>query len=402
MARAGGFDPTDAVPDLPLERPRFQADGGSRLGPTGPEVLLAFESPYSELFFRPSGSRLRSRFDLILLLLDGKRQVGGDLFSETIEVLDRRDARDPTARVRRVLPVRAKPGHYSAEVILRETAAGRQARVAWKIEVPDYASLPLSISSLWVSDPTAANADSALLPPAGWVLRHRFGEPLGPLVVSGEVYRHDGGSEAARLVWRILGSREDEVQRGEMVLPMGERVPFRLHPEFASLWLGSYTLEVRAEVSGHEARRRYAFQMDATAGAFEADSQQSLELIELIATPEETRELREASPVLRKEAWNRFWKRRDPTPDTPENEFRDEFFARVRHADEEFSVLGPGWRSDRGRTYIQFGPPDQVDSRPMNLDTPAYEIWTYLNAGRRFVFVDYDGFGRYELYQPGR
>ncbi len=399
---AGGFDLTDVPPDLPLERPRFQVDGGSRLGPAGPEVLLAFEAPYSELFFRRSGSRLRSRFDLVLLLLDGKRQVGGDLFSETIEVLDRRDTRDPAARVRRVLPVRAKPGHYSAEVILRETAAGRQARVAWKIEVPDYASLPLSVSSLWVSDPAVANADSVLLPPVGWVLRHRFGEPLGPLVVSGEVYRHDGGSEAAHLTWRILGSRGDEVQRGEMVLPMGERMPFRLYPEFAALWLGGYTLEVRADVSGHEARRRFSFQMDATAGAFEADSQQSLELIELIATPEEMRELREASPVLRKEAWNRFWKRRDPTPDTPENEFRDEFFARVRYADEQFSVLGPGWRSDRGRVYIQFGPPDQVESRPMNLDTPAYEIWTYLRDGRRFVFVDYDGFGRYELYQPGR
>jgi GWxTD domain-containing protein len=291
------LDLTDVSPELPLERPRFQADGGSRLGPTGPEVLLAFEAPYAELFFRPSGSRFRSRFDLILILLDGKRQVGGDLFSETIDVLDRRDTRDPAARVRRVLPVRAKPGNYAAEVILRETAAGRQARVAWKIEVPDYASLPLSISSLWVSDPTAANADSALLPPAGWVLRHRFGEPLGPLVVSGEVYRHDGGSDAVRLVWRILGSRGDEVQSGEMVLPMGER---------------------------------------------------------------------------------------------------------VRHADEQFSVLGPGWRSDRGRVYIQFGPPDQVENRSMNLDMPAYEVWTYLREGRRFVFVDYEGFGRYELYRPGQ
>jgi GWxTD domain-containing protein len=399
---AGGFDLTDVAPDLPVQRPRFQADGGSRLGPNGPEVLLAFEAPYSELFFRPSGSRLRSSFDLILLLLDGKRQVGGDLFDETIEVLNRRDTRDPASRVRRVLPVQAKPGSYSAEVTLRETAAGRQVRVAWKIEVPDYASLPLSISSLWVSDATVANADSALLPPPGWVLRRRFGEPLGPLVVSGEVYRHDGGSEAAHVVWRILGSRGDEVQRGEMALPAGERVPFRLHPEFAALWLGNYTLEVRAEVSGREARRRFSFQMDATAGAFEADNQQSIELIELIATPEEVRELREASPALRKEAWNRFWKRRDPTPDTPENEFRDEFFARVRHADEQFSVLGPGWRSDRGRVYIQFGPPDQVETRPMNLDTPAYEIWTYLREGRQFVFVDYDGFGRYELYQPGR
>ena len=74
----------------------------------------------------------------------------------------------------------------------------------------------------------------------------------------------------------------------------------------------------------------------------------------------------------------------------------------LAYADDHFSVLGPGWRSDRGRIYIQYGPPDQVESRPMNLDSAAYEIWTYIREGRRFVFVDYGGFGRYELYQPGR
>jgi len=74
----------------------------------------------------------------------------------------------------------------------------------------------------------------------------------------------------------------------------------------------------------------------------------------------------------------------------------------VRHANEHFSVLGPGWRSDRGRIYIQHGPPDQIESHPFNLDTPAYEIWIYLRLGRRYVFVDYDGYGRFELYSPGR
>jgi GWxTD domain-containing protein len=402
VTRAAGFDLTDVPPTLPVERPRFLADGGSRLGPNGPEVLLAFEVPYSELFFRPVGSRRRSRFDLILLLRDGKRQVGGDLFSETIEVLDRHDTRDPAARARRILPVRVKPGRYRAEVILRETAAGRQSQVSWDLQVPDYAALPLSLSSLWVSDGTAAEGDSVALPPAGWLLRRRYGEPLGPLVVSGEIYRGDGGSDSTRVTWRIVGSRGEEIQRGETRRPAGARVPFRLHPEFSSLWLGSYVLEVLAEAGGHDARRRLSFQTDATAGAFEADSRQSLELIELIATPDEIRELRDTPAVMRKEAWNRFWKRRDPTPGTPENEFRDEFFARVRYVDEHFSVLGPGWRSDRGRVYIQYGPPDEIESNPMNVDSPAYEIWTYVSQGRRFIFVDYDGYGRYELYQPGR
>jgi GWxTD domain-containing protein len=221
-------------------------------------------------------------------------------------------------------------------------------------------------------------------------------------VVAGEIYRHDGGSDPSRLVWRVIGSTGEEVQRGEMTVPAGERAAYRMHPEFASLWLDSYTLDVKVAAAGHEARRRYSFQMSSSPGMIEGDSRQSLELVEIIATPEEMRELRDAPATMRKEAWNRFWRRRDPTPDTPENEFRDEFFARVHYTEQHFSVLGPGWRSDRGRIYIQYGPPDQVEESGMNTDGPAYQIWTYQRDGRQFVFVDYDGYGRYELYQPGR
>src|SRR5690606_20452306 len=100
--------------------------------------------------------------------------------------------------------------------------------------------------------------------------------------------------------------------------------------------------------------------------------------------------------------WNAFWEKKDPTPGTEQNEFRDVFFERVRYANERFGVLEPGWKSDRGRVYIRYGPPDEIQSRPSTIDGLAFEVWNYLATGRRFVFVDYDGFGRFELYQPGR
>ena len=57
-----------------------------------------------------------------------------------------------------------------------------------------------------------------------------------------------------------------------------------------------------------------------------------------------------------------FWIRRDPTPDTVENEFREEHYGRVAFANERYASGIPGWKSDRGRIYIKFGPPDDVDS----------------------------------------
>ena len=59
-----------------------------------------------------------------------------------------------------------------------------------------------------------------------------------------------------------------------------------------------------------------------------------------------------------------FWQRRDPTPDTVENEFKEEHYRRIAYANERFSSGIPGWRTDRGRIYIMWGPPDEIESHP--------------------------------------
>ncbi len=85
-----------------------------------------------------------------------------------------------------------------------------------------------------------------------------------------------------------------------------------------------------------------------------------------------------------------FWLRRNPNPDSPENEFREEHYARIAYANEHFAAGKPGWRTDRGHIYIAFGKPDNIDShpsggsyeRPMeegggNTSTFPFEIWHY-------------------------
>lgn len=59
-----------------------------------------------------------------------------------------------------------------------------------------------------------------------------------------------------------------------------------------------------------------------------------------------------------------FWLRRDPTPDTQENEFKEEHYRRIAYANERFASGIPGWKTDRGRIYITFGPPDEIESHP--------------------------------------
>lgn len=59
-----------------------------------------------------------------------------------------------------------------------------------------------------------------------------------------------------------------------------------------------------------------------------------------------------------------FWQRRDPTPDTVENEFKEEHYRRIAYANEHFPAGIPGWKTDRGRIYITYGPPDEIESHP--------------------------------------
>src|SRR6266404_4940369 len=59
-----------------------------------------------------------------------------------------------------------------------------------------------------------------------------------------------------------------------------------------------------------------------------------------------------------------FWQRRDPTPDTEENEYKEDHYARIAYANEHFAAGIPGWKTDRGRIYIVYGKPDEIESHP--------------------------------------
>ena len=84
-----------------------------------------------------------------------------------------------------------------------------------------------------------------------------------------------------------------------------------------------------------------------------------------IITPEELSAFKQLSNDEERDAFiEQFWLRRDPTPDTPENEYKEEHYRRIAYANEHFAAGIPGWRTDRGRIYIVYGPPDQIESHP--------------------------------------
>ena len=110
-----------------------------------------------------------------------------------------------------------------------------------------------------------------------------------------------------------------------------------------------------------------------------------------------------------------FWARRDPTPDTEENEYKEEHYRRIAYANDHYASGIPGWKTDRGMIYIKYGPADEIDSHPSGgsyerpieegggeTSTYPFEDWRYryiegVGTNVQIEFVDTTMSGEYHI-----
>ncbi|HEV2349513.1 MAG TPA: GWxTD domain-containing protein [Terriglobia bacterium] len=145
------------------------------------------------------------------------------------------------------------------------------------------------------------------------------------------------------------------------------------------------------------------------------------EEVPYIITDEEKKAFKNLSTDDEREQFiEAFWERRNPNPGTPENEFKEEYYRRIAYANEHFASGIPGWKTDRGRIYIMYGPADEVNSHPSGgtyvrpqeegggeTATYPWETWRYryidgIGTNIELEFVDPTMTGEYHLtMDPG-
>ncbi|MEO6463852.1 MAG: GWxTD domain-containing protein, partial [Candidatus Eisenbacteria bacterium] len=218
--------------------------------------------------------------------------------------------------------------------------------------------------------------------------------------------------------------------------------------DVSSLPAGAYDLEVEVVRGASTARSTNRFNVAWRAESWERDPREFLEEAHfLLDDPDLEARYAEYTAGEQEAYLDRYWARRDPTPLSAQNEERDKFYERVRHANEHFGIAGVvrGMLSDRGRIYVRYGEPDEirqqvmptgnqslqqvareiatVDDDPASIqlrrsagvgsDERAFELWTYIRVlgsqverreggsqrrmVRKFVFVDEEGYGNYTL-----
>ena len=115
----------------------------------------------------------------------------------------------------------------------------------------------------------------------------------------------------------------------------------------------------RSDKEKFSARKAYKAELK---GAYKTWLEQD---VAYIISDEERKAFKNLSNDEEREAFiENFWLRRNPNPDSPENEFREEHYRRIAYANEHFAAGKPGWKTDRGHIYISFGKPDSIESHP--------------------------------------
>jgi len=131
-----------------------------------------------------------------------------------------------------------------------------------------------------------------------------------------------------------------------------------------------------------------------------ASFNQAILAMRYILVDDEYKMMRRSKPEKQEELFLSYWKERDPSPETKENELQDEYFSRVAYANSSFKGSTDGWRTHMGEIYIKFGRPDDIEEYSDPFTRIYQQRWHYYRINKYFDFVDESGFGDYRLTSP--
>jgi GWxTD domain-containing protein len=379
--------------------PLFSSDVAVSLdGDGNPGLSVVVSVPFSELHWLRETTGYAAAVEMTVSF-DPSRggRLYGDSWEQRVRVPTFAGTLSGSAALNERRTFQVAPGRYDVRVRLRDAQSGEESWVRDRIVVPDYSKVSVGFGDLELGLADSVGGFTA-------VPTRRYGQESQRLAARATLFDRRPGDWPRRYPFRV---RVLDEQGGEVAANLQEvelsrsAEPIVLRSPSPSLFLGRYTFEV--ELAG-EGRQRWRvdrpFEIEESGPPTGRDFERMLEVLSYIADSREVESLRDLPSGDRERGWEEFWARRDPTPDTPRNEAMIEFFRRVRYAEQHFQGFGPGWRSDMGRIYIKYGPPDQVEARPATSSQRPRELWFYHQPYRVFEFEDKEGFGRYSLLNP--
>jgi GWxTD domain-containing protein len=351
-------------------------------------------------------------------------------FPMTVSALE--EAYKPDYRVFEVFPCLLRPGNYKFKVTAIDILTKRTGVSTFDLNVKDYSGSILGISDIELCYDIVpfSNPDSvasSLIKAGRKVVPNPnkyFSNEDSLLYLFAEVYN--------------LVPNKSELDQFELEMTLLDSYGFELrdYPKMSikkpgttaiisqalllkSLPGGNYQLSLKVSdpATGRKATSNKKFMLIygfnqlspsmSTADVF-SDSDAALmeQVIRYISNKEERDEFKQLNLEGKKNFLVAFWNRKNNQPGSKVNIYKNEIFRRFNYANHYFSNSlinrSDGWNTDRGRIYIMYGNPDQVDRVPSSMGQKPYEKWTYdrlpgQGGGDVCIFIDENGYGNYKL-----
>ena len=381
----------------------FREEAGEKF-----EVEIYYKIFTRALTFVKQGDQFRASYEIQVFLSNKvNRQVTGTSVEEDYYVGSYSETQSASDFLINKVPLSVYSGKYKLRIKLIDANSGSAFELEKDLNIPSRDQDKILFSDLQfirhLADSTGEskfNRQGKLAIPS---VSRSYGDFAPALLFYYEIYDLPEESGRYALAYRIDHLSQAFTRQETLAVTLDPG----MFSAFDSLSLdgfpsGDYSLSIElVDQDRVKAKMRGAFQVDwSLLNQLRNDYLKAIEQLRFAASSGEMKELKEAPEEERLERWLAFWKSKDPTPGTPENELRDEYYRRLKYVNQNLSVrTREGWETDMGRVYMIYGHPDDVEKHPFDREVRAFQRWYYYKENRVFLFQD-RGDGEYELQPP--
>ncbi len=372
-------------------------------------VLEAYYKIFNhKLSFLKLEDKYRASYEVHLKVFDSRnRQVTASSLEEKHDVSTYLETTSRSNFLINQLKTTLSPGRYKLEFTLSDLNSPQSWSRKMDLVVPEPEKGKTILSgvefSRGISDtlknPEFEKDGKEVIPSVSRI----FGDPDSRVFIYYEIYKGEAEKGNHIMEYRVRNvASKEEVLRIQDTLELKEEVRrvFKAF-EMDRFSEGEYLLllqilDQREKVL--DKKEETFFVERSLLSLLKTDYQKAVEQLRYIANSDEMDTLKKAKEEERLQLWVDFWRSKDPTPQTVENELQEEYFRRLAYANANFGIFKKeGWTTDMGRIYIIYGHPDEVERHPFERETKPYQIWYYYKRDIRVVFEDESGYGEYEI-----
>ena len=380
------------------------------------EIYYSYNRRELEFLPEEPGTAIATILMQLIIKDEQGKEVENRLWTTSSQAGSVEEAKTVDFMIIDVIGIRLKPGNYLITLQARDANSMATGEAILKAKVRDFSKNQLQMSDLELAFNIADDTTNGRFFKAGKKIipnpSRIFTRERSMLYFYGELYNLVFDPQAKpdyTLDFSVLDTTGKQIKEyGEQThAKPGNSAVIISGINIGPLGGGEYLLQVEAQdkQTGQKVSSTKKFMIFREKTADEIIGEQIKQFkqdVIYIASPSELSIFDQLNNVGKKNYIDEFWKKKDPTPGTPENEFKTEHYRRIAYANATYSRSSSsddGWNTDMGRIYIRYGEPSEIERHPSTRGEKPWEKWNYndIQGGVYFIFLDEDGYGVYRL-----